>query len=166
MRYIPPSAHVLDVGGGDGYVVNLLLEKRPDVRVTMTDIAPEIGSFVSLQNRSRVLFLPQTPVTAVEECFDVIMLADVVHHVPPEHREAFFADLSATAERCKCDRIIIKDIRPGSLRATLALWGDLYITGDRGVRQVGENDLHVPGFTVAADLMPDFPNYVRIFERA
>jgi SAM-dependent methyltransferase len=156
---LPPNARVLDIGGGDGYVVNLLLERRRDVVVTMTDIAPQIGTFIAERNRSRVRLFPGAEATAIDGQFDVITLADVVHHVPASQRGAFFSMLGAVANRTGANSFLIKDIRPGNLRAKLALWGDIYITGDRHVLQVPEGEIGIPGFHRTASAMPDFPNY-------
>ena len=41
---IPRNAHILDIGGGDGALIEFLLERRPDLTVTMCDRAPSIGS--------------------------------------------------------------------------------------------------------------------------
>ena len=164
MPHIPRGAHVLDVGGGDGYVVDLLLAKRPDIRVTMTDIAPAIGSFISAVNRDRVTLLPGTDVATVEGRFDVITLADVVHHVPVDHRPGFLAALAEAAIRTGATKVVIKDVQPGGLRSRLALWGDLYITGDKGVAFLQPEALDVPGFARVEQVMPDHPNYCVTFQ--
>lgn len=161
--HIPANARLLDVGGGDGYVVNLLLEKRKDIQVTMTDLAPEIGGFISTANRSRATLRPATPVDAVAGEFDLITMADVVHHVPPAERPGFFAAVAGAARRTGCQAILVKDIQPGGLRANLAMWGDWYITGDRQVRQLPPEALAFPGFAPATTAMPDFPNYGALF---
>ena len=43
-RELPREATVLDIGGGDGALIDRLLFRRPDVKVTMCDIAPAIGA--------------------------------------------------------------------------------------------------------------------------
>jgi 16S rRNA G527 N7-methylase RsmG len=50
---LPRSARVLDVGGGDGYVANLLLARRADIRVTLIDPSQEIGSFIDAAHLDR-----------------------------------------------------------------------------------------------------------------
>ena len=164
IRHIPQGAHVLDVGGGDGYVVDLLLTKRPDIRVTMTDIAPEIGSFIRPANRDRVILKPGTDAAEVEGAFDVITLADVVHHVPAPARPGFFAMLASVAARTGARTVLVKDVEPGGLRALLALWGDLYITCDKNVAFLPADRVEIPGFEKRETAMPDFPNYLLTFE--
>jgi hypothetical protein len=162
-RHIPPQARVLDVGGGDGYVVNLLLQRRPDVQVTMTDLAPSIGGFIEPSNRARVTLMPATDVGAVEGRFDVLTMADVVHHVPKDYRSRFLAVIADTARRTGCKTVIVKDIQPGNFRAALSLFSDLYITGDKSVSLIAAEDLELPGLEREELLVPDFPNYCATF---
>ena len=166
LPHVPEGAHVLDIGGGDGYVINILLNRRPDVTVTMTDLAADIGGFISPENRTRVRLLPATDLTAVEGTFDLATLFDVLHHVPVSARPRFLADVSATARRVGASRVVIKDVRPGGLRAKLSEWADLYITCDKSVSLLAEDMIQLPDFTATARAMPDFPNYLMVFEAA
>ena len=46
--------------------------------------------------------------------FSVVLVADVLHHIPPESRAAFFADLRALVRDAGGQpRIIVKDVEPG-----------------------------------------------------
>ncbi len=163
-RETPQGAHVLDIGGGDGCVADRLAALRPDLQITLADIAPQIGAFIRPAQRARIALRPATTVTDLQGRFDVIAVSDVIHHVPTEHRADFLADVTALAGRTGCRKVLVKDIEPGGLRARLALWGDLYITGDRQVRQVSAADLHLPGFEKRATVMVDHPNYCLVFE--
>jgi hypothetical protein len=156
---IPPGARVLDVGGGDGYVVELLLTRRRDISITMTDIAPSIGSFVSAANRSRVTLLPGTDISNVQGRFDVLTLADVIHHVPTAQRPAFFASIGEAARRLGVSTALVKDILPRGPRAMLSLLSDLYVTGDKGVSLMHPDEIIIPGFQRVALDIPDFPNF-------
>ena len=160
---LPSEAHVLDIGGGDGYVADMLLAKRPDIRVTMIDIATDIGSFIRPEYKERVTICAQTELSAIDGEFDAFTIADVIHHVPEYARAAFLSSVSGAAQRTRCSRIIIKDIQPGKLRALLALWGDLYITGDRDVSPIRMEDIALPGFRRTFANMPDYPNYCLTF---
>lgn len=42
-EFIPSSALVIDIGGGDGMLLNWLLQSRKDICVNMLDIANNIG---------------------------------------------------------------------------------------------------------------------------
>jgi 2-polyprenyl-6-hydroxyphenyl methylase/3-demethylubiquinone-9 3-methyltransferase len=161
---LPPGARVIDVGGGDGFVMNAVLARRADIHVTMTDLAPKIGGVIAPAYRPRVELRPATSVETVDGAFDVLTLSDVVHHVPVSARPAFFAALAATALRTGCRSVLVKDIQPGGLRAKLAELGDHYITGDRQVRQLPPEAIALPGFERAELAMPDFPNYCVAFK--
>lgn len=163
---LPADARVLDVGGGDGYVVKLLLDRRPDICVTMTDVATDVGSFLGPAERARVTLLHGTDAGTLSGSFDAITLADVVHHVPLAQRPGFLAMLADLAVRTGAQRIIVKDIRPRGLRAWLALVSDHWITGDRAVVQLGEADMILPGWTCSEQAMPDYPNYCLVFTPA
>ena len=164
--HIPTGARVLDVGGGDGYVVDLLLTRRCDLTVTMTDIAGEVGGFIRPANRSRVRLLPRRDMTEVVGAFDIITLSDVIHHVPLDQRPGFLDRLSLTADQVGCDRIVIKDIEPAGLRAKLSLLSDLHVTGDSGVALARSDSIVIPGFRVEHRFTPDHPNYCLVFDRS
>jgi hypothetical protein len=60
----PPGAHVLDIGGGDGEMMNRILELHPEIDVTMLDSSPRLGAFLKPELRSRVRLLPSTTLAA------------------------------------------------------------------------------------------------------
>jgi len=165
--FIPQGAKVLDIGGGDGALVNRLLDRRPDLVITMCDLAPAIGSFLSDANRAKVVCLPATDFTQIEGQYDVVTLSDVVHHIPVNDRESFFEELSRSCTRWRCHNLIVKDIEPEGIRAALAKWTDWYISGERQVAPFSHSD-----FTSMAEchfprsrptfLMPDRPNYCEL----
>lgn len=137
---IPQGARVLDVGGGDGTVVNALLRIRPDLQVVMLDLSPSIGRFLDANNAHRVTLHPATPMSAYEGASaDVVLLSDVVHHVPPEARATFFDEARALVR--PGGRLIVKDVEPGSFRSWLNLMADKHISGERGVSHVSHRDL-------------------------
>lgn len=164
---LPQQAAVLDIGGGDGALIDRLLRRRPDVEVTMCDIAPAIGSFLSDSNRAAVTLLPATDFADVSGQFDIVMITDVMHHVPVEQRDGFFAALAASCRRWGCRQVFFKDVEPGSVRALLSQLADWYITGDRHVVLFSQSDFvamarrHFPGAAVRSEL-PDPPNYCRM----
>lgn len=174
---IPKGAHLLDVGGGDGEPLNHLLERRADIRVTTLDTASVVGQWIDGRFENRVTRMPGTSImdylargTPTPEA---ILLADVMHHVPPGSRPALVRCLGTLFERTPALKIIVKDIEPGSWRAWLACWTDHYITGDRGVVPISQDEL-LRLFT--AELGPlrceqsdlivkDSPNYAVAFSR-
>ncbi|MGZ2411718.1 2-polyprenyl-3-methyl-5-hydroxy-6-metoxy-1,4-benzoquinol methylase [Sphingomonas sp. F9_3S_D5_B_2] len=161
---IPQGARILDIGGGDGALIDRVLDRRPDLTVTMCDVAPIIGSFLSDANRSRVTLFPATDFTEIDGDFDFVMITDVMHHVAVEHREPFFAALAQSCQRWGCRTLFFKDVEPGSFRATLSLLADLYITGDKHVVLFSRAEFYSMSeryFPIAerVSAMPDSPNY-------
>jgi 2-polyprenyl-3-methyl-5-hydroxy-6-metoxy-1,4-benzoquinol methylase len=174
---IPKDAHLLDIGGGDGEPLNRLLARRPDIRVTTIDPAPVVGQWIETRFETRVVRMPGTDImdylakdTAAPQA---VLLADVMHHVPPASRPALVRCLGKLLERNPTLKIIVKDIEPGTWRAQLSYWADHYITGDRGVRLISQEDLQ--GLFAAelgrlrcerSDLIArDSPNYAVAFSR-
>jgi hypothetical protein len=103
---------------------------------------------------------------------DVILISDVLHHVPVEARKEFFRELRALAGGRNEMRIIIKDIEPGSLRASLSRMADRYISGDKNVTLIGRVDLSrmvSDAFGNAVEVTEtnlftiDKPNYAQVY---
>jgi hypothetical protein len=166
-REVPEKSRILDVGGGDGAVIERLLDRRPDLLVTMTDLAENIGQFISERNRPRVNLLPKTSIEEMSGQFDIVMISDVLHHVPPESRGQFFAVLASACERLDSKKLIFKDVEPKGVRSFLALLADRYITGDRHVSFPSRKDfgmfaeLHFPHASRKSHV-PDWPNYCEV----
>ena len=164
---LPKGANILDIGGGDGALIQRLLSKRPDLTVTMCDLAPSIGSFLSHEVRPKVELLPATAFTEVSGAHDAVTISDVVHHVPVEQRDAFFKSLAGSCNRWGCRKIIFKDVEPGGIRAMLSLLADRHITGDKHVELFSRADFanmarqHFPKARVSS-VVPDWPNYCQV----
>ena len=119
-----PGTEVLDVGGGDGALLDRVLARNPGTRATLVDLAPRVGMAIAAERRSRVRCLPATPLAACRErgapAPDVVLVSDLLHHVPPSERESLLRDVRAVAG----DRplqLVVKDVAPGSLRARLGV---------------------------------------------
>lgn len=142
---LPANAHVLDVGGGDGEPLNRLLELRSDIRVTTIDVARGVGRWIHARHLNRVTRIEATSLQAYlgsgRALPDVLLLSDVLHHVPVAERAAFLTVVTGVLDRAPQLRIIVKDVEPGHWRATLGRWSDLYVTGDRDVQLVSRDEL-------------------------
>jgi hypothetical protein len=130
------GAVILDVGGGDGEALNHVLRLNPGARATMIDLASRLGDSLAPELRGRVEVLPETSVAEYARLGrpapDMIILSDVVHHVPAAEREGLLAgirDLLGGA----ATRLVIKDVEPGSGRAKLLYLADRYVSGDANV---------------------------------
>lgn len=142
---VPPSAHLLDVGGGDGEPLNYLLALRTDIRVTTLDPGPAVGLWVEPRFDSRVTRLPRTTLAdylaARRPDPDAVLIADVIHHIPEAARPEFLNNVKVLLERRPQVRIIVKDVEPGSWRALLGYWSDRYLSGDAGVSPISRQRL-------------------------
>lgn len=142
---IPRGGHVLDVGGGDGEPLNCLLQLRPDIRVTTIDVAAEVGQWIHAQHLPRVTRIGattlQTYLASGAPFPDVLLMIDVMHHIPVAQREAFLADVTGALRRAPRMCVIVKDVEPGHWRATLGRLSDRYVTGDRSVRLISRHEL-------------------------
>jgi len=169
-----PQTRVLDIGGGDGEMINILLARHPDLDITMIDRNPRLGLFLTPESRKRVRLMPSTSLrdyaATQHEAPDLVMVSDVIHHVPVDSRAAFFADLRlVVADRPTT--LVVKDVEPGSFRSHLSLWADRYISGDRQVRLIGRDELTAlvkqafPAARVRSTKLFDVdrPNYSLIF---
>lgn len=135
---LPGSANILDIGGGDGELINELFRLRSDLRVSMVDIAPSVGKFLEPANRQRVKLYPATALEmhlkAASGRYDAALVSDVMHHIPAAYRLRFLQEIRAALKPGA--PVFIKDIEPGHPIATLSYLSDVYVSGDRGVSLV------------------------------
>ncbi|MGE0315633.1 MAG: methyltransferase domain-containing protein [Lautropia sp.] len=142
---LPAGARVLDCGGGDGFPLNFLLARRPDLRITLVDPSASAGQWIDAAWRSKVDVHPGLTLAGYVERHgfdhDVILMSDVVHHLAPAPRREVFATIAALSARRPGLLLLVKDVEPGSPRALLGLWSDRYLTGDRDVDPIGQRAL-------------------------
>lgn len=174
---IPPRARILDIGGGDGEVVNELLLRYPDAQVTMIDVSRSAGGALRPELRDRVQVLPGLSVREYAGGNpgppDLIVITDVIHHIAPAERNGFFAELRELPG-ASAATIFIKDVEPGHLRAWLSYLSDRFITGDPNVALVSRAQLRrlvldaFPGHSVEETrlMQVDSPNYALVFRPA
>lgn len=167
---LPSDGHVLDIGGGDGELLNRIYRRRPDLRFTMVDIAASVGRYVLPQFHGATTFRPSTSIEdharMLESPYDAAIICDVLHHIPPRMRVAFLRSVSSTLGRDA--PMLVKDIEPGHPIATLSYLSDVYVSGDRNVELVSRKALQIlahqalPGVVVEELplLETDPPNYL------
>ena len=174
--YIPQGAMIVDVGGGDGELLNHLLSLRHDISVKMIDRSMSIGGSLKKKYLTRVELYPGISMgeftNTVQQKFDVILISDVIHHIPNEERREFFSELRTMVGDKNEIRIIIKDIEPGYFRASLSRIADRYISGDKNVSLIGCTDIsnmmsEAFGNSIAIEetnlFRLDKPNFAQIF---
>jgi SAM-dependent methyltransferase len=129
--WAPDALNILEVGCGEGAMSERLLTTFPKAHVTAIDIMPRVGRLFS-GDASRVTF-KQMPVGDVAATmpgnFDLVIMCDVLHHVPHALRKELLVDIGRT-------------VKPGGLfamkdwarSATPIHWmcyaSDRYLTGD------------------------------------
>lgn len=105
---------------------------------------------------------------------DVILIADVMHHIPESARREFLDRVGVLLERFPDLRIIVKDVEPGHWRAMLGVWSDRYVTGDKHVSLISRDgvtrlfeEVLGPLRREDTDLFErDVPNYAIVFRRS
>lgn len=94
---LPPSASVLDLGAGDGFLASLINIQRPDTSMVGVDVVPRVKSFVP------VLQYDGLRAPYADRAFDAVVLVDVLHHA--RDPRALFGE----AVRLARQRVIVKD---------------------------------------------------------
>jgi ubiquinone/menaquinone biosynthesis C-methylase UbiE len=109
VEFIPPKAHVLDVGCGDGLLAHLLMQKRPDIDLQGLDVLVREHTYIPVEQfDGRVI--PYD-----DASFDVVLFVDVLHHTEDP------MILLREAMRVARDAIMIKDHTADGLFARLTL---------------------------------------------
>lgn len=129
---------LLDIGGGDGAFINLMMDKYVNAEVHLIDIADNIGSFLKPEHRERTKIFNKTSILDYAKqshpnSVNCILIMDVLHHVGKPHRESFFLELKQLASQNMGVKIIVKDVEPGYFRTWLSYLSDFYVSGDRNV---------------------------------
>jgi cyclopropane fatty-acyl-phospholipid synthase-like methyltransferase len=143
---MPAGSHLLDIGGGDGELINHIKLRFPEIRITMIDIAENIGNLIEEKFKKDLAFFPKTSINQFKEFhstalpeIDFILISDVVHHVMPEQRQQFFIDLSKIVS--EKTMVIFKDVEPGFFISKLSYWADKYISGDKTVMLTSKKEI-------------------------
>lgn len=154
----PTAARVLEIGCGDGSVADRICRLWPAAEYLGIDIAPQPGRrFTGPPDQAQFRAASTAELRLSEPAgFDVVLVVDVLHHVPgDEGRAALLRD--AAALTTPGGLLLVKEwrrcARPRHLLAYLA---DRYVSGDAGVRFMDDTELRgllaaaVPDFTIAA----------------
>src|SRR5438270_6458336 len=125
------ARRILEVGCGEGALVEQLKEQFPESSITGIDITPRIGRLYQ-GDRSNVTLKQATIQEIVRDSagsFDLVVLADVLHHVPPGQRREL---LAAIREALSPGGIFaLKDWERGRNLAHLLCWfSDRWISGE------------------------------------
>jgi 2-polyprenyl-6-hydroxyphenyl methylase/3-demethylubiquinone-9 3-methyltransferase len=128
----PGARDILEIGCGEGALTERLAQVYPEARLTGIDITPTVGRLFR-GDRSRVTFRQETVQRLAADApgrFDLVVLGDVVHHVPWEMHTEFLRE--AFRLLCPDGTLVLKDWeRRGNLIHALGYFSDRFLTGDR-----------------------------------
>jgi len=171
---VPAATRILEVGGGEGAVTELLARSYPRAQIVSVDITPRIGRLY--RGRSEQVEFREANVSEIADelpmAFDLLVVTDVLHHVPPDLREAFLSDI----KRCLAPggQLFIKEwARAANPIHWLCYASDRWLTGDR-ITFVTPHELRelvkraVPGLldTGEGTIAPWANNFYQTYRRA
>lgn len=130
--WVPHARRILEVGCGEGAVTERLVRLYPDAHITAIDVTPNAGRLFR-GSRARVSFEEKTvQAVALEQPgqFDLVILSDVIHHVPTPLRRELLAAVRRTV--APGGALVFKDWeRTRTPIHWLCHAGDRWLTGDR-----------------------------------
>jgi 2-polyprenyl-3-methyl-5-hydroxy-6-metoxy-1,4-benzoquinol methylase len=130
--WVPSARRILEVGCGEGAVTERLVRLYPDAEILAIDITPRVGRLYR-GRRERVAFAQTTVQQVAAERpggFDLVILSDVLHHVPATMRRELLAAVRASV--APGGSLIFKDWeRTAAPIHWLCHAGDRWLTGDR-----------------------------------
>jgi 2-polyprenyl-3-methyl-5-hydroxy-6-metoxy-1,4-benzoquinol methylase len=146
------ASTILEIGCGDGQVTEELRRAFPRASITGIDIQGQVGGLFR-GDRQGVTFLiarPRDFAARNPGRFDLVVICDVLHHVPPVDRCDLLRDASLTLR--KGGGIVIKEWERRTNLAHLFAWfADRFITGDKvrfetsaSLHELAEETLRAP----------------------
>ena len=131
-RWKPTANRILEVGCGEGAVTERLNAAYPDAKITAIDITPRVGRLYRgpLENVRFIQCDVQEIAQRESGQYDLVVLSDVLHHVPPQFRRGLL-DAIRTALASK-GSFVFKDWQRNSAPIHwLCYASDRWLTGDR-----------------------------------
>lgn len=132
---------VVEVGCGDGALLSRLMAELPaDARGLGIDIAANPGRSYTGPDRVEFRQTDVATVVAAGQRFDLVVVSDVLHHVPVDQRSAFLVSCQQLLE--PGGTLVVKEwVRRRNLAHLAAYTSDRFISGDRGVSFYNEHEL-------------------------
>ena len=131
-RWKPHAGRILEVGSGEGAVTERLRALYPDADITGIDLTHRLGRlYRGPRNRVRFIQCPVQDIAAAEPGrYDLVVLCDVLHHVPEALRQSLLDAIRTTLGPGGI--LVFKDWeRTGTPIHWLCYAPDRWITGDR-----------------------------------
>ncbi|MGK2911966.1 MAG: class I SAM-dependent methyltransferase [Sphingobium sp.] len=131
--WCPKPRRILEVGCGEGYSTARLVEAFPGIPLNAIDIAANIGRLYDGPVGAATFRIAYVEEIAAESpaTYDLVVLSDVLHHVPSAQRESLLRAIHAVLE--PGGMLAIKDWHRAAAKPIhWAVYGsDRYLTGDR-----------------------------------
>ena len=169
---VAPARRILEVGCGDGSFGQRLLEHYPGAEYVGIDISAEPGRlFRGDQSRATFRSIDSASYLAEgPEPFDLVVMVDVVHHIPLELRDQVMGEVRALT--APGGRYAIKEWDPIRGPVHAACWAlDRYVTGD-DIKHIRSADLRAwigrllgDQLVLDAKVPPHKNNYLVAWER-
>jgi 2-polyprenyl-6-hydroxyphenyl methylase/3-demethylubiquinone-9 3-methyltransferase len=129
--WVPQAHKILEVGCGEGAMTERIVQAYPTAVVTAIDITPNVGRLFR-GHTSAVTFRQETVAEAATRepaSFDLVVLSDVMHHVPTDLRRSLLGSIRQSMT--PNGSLLFKD---WVISATPIHWlcaaSDRYLTGD------------------------------------
>jgi 2-polyprenyl-6-hydroxyphenyl methylase/3-demethylubiquinone-9 3-methyltransferase len=129
-RQVPDAKSILEIGCGEGQMTERLVRIYPRATVLGIDLIEEPGRlFRGDTSRVRFASTSLASIAGDQPSFDLVVLADVLHHLPLEARSEFLSLAGATV--APGGTFALKDwARIPTLGYALGYCADRFITGD------------------------------------
>lgn len=125
------ASNILELGCGEGAVIERLVKEFPKANITGIDISPRVGRLYQ-GDPSRVTFKQQTIKDFATEnlaSFDLLVICDIMHHIPWELHKEILRDAGKVLK--PGGYLVLKDWeRSATPIHFLCYFADRYITGD------------------------------------
>jgi 2-polyprenyl-3-methyl-5-hydroxy-6-metoxy-1,4-benzoquinol methylase len=140
-EWSPIAKRILEVGCGEGAVTERLSAAYPQADITAIDISPRVGRlYKGSRDAIRFIRCNVQEIAAVEaKRYDLVVLCDVLHHVPVELRQGL---LDAIRQTLAPGGVLV--IKEWERRFSPIHWlcyaSDRWLTGDR-IRYMTRSEL-------------------------
>jgi SAM-dependent methyltransferase len=130
-EWVPRATRILEIGCGEGAMTERLVRGYPGATITAIDITPNIGRLFR-GDASRVTFIGKSVEDVAWDepaSFDLAILCDVLHHVPPDARPSLLGGIDRAM--AVGGSLAFKDWAASSTPIHwLCRFSDRYLTGD------------------------------------
>jgi 2-polyprenyl-6-hydroxyphenyl methylase/3-demethylubiquinone-9 3-methyltransferase len=129
--WVPQAQKILEIGCGEGAMTERIARTYPTAAVIAIDISPNLGRLFRAHTSS-VTFRQETIADVASRepaTFDLVVLADVIHHVPADARRPLVCAIDQAL--APNGSLILKDwVVSASPIHWLCAMSDRYLTGD------------------------------------